>query len=142
MTRLVRRLTPRRVNPLLVFVLGTSFIALPVAIVGQQRPTFSPQPTNARPAAAPYFPDRFDWQHKTAEELGLNSARLADAVKTAVAKETAADRDLSLTLATTFGRSEPFDTPIGRVKARVDQTQAQAEEALRRRELEAAALVG
>jgi CubicO group peptidase (beta-lactamase class C family) len=118
MTRPVCRLTPLRVSSVLVFVLGTSFIALSVTMIGQQRPAPSQQPAIVRPAAAPYFPERFDWQHKTAEELGMNSARLGDAVKTAVAKETAADRDLSLTLATTFGRSEPFDTPIGPVKAR------------------------
>src|SRR5262249_25386428 len=118
MTRHVCRLRTLRVSSVLVFVLGTSFIALPVTMIGQQRPAPSQQPAIARPAAAPYFPERFEWQHKTAEDLGMNSARLADAVNTAVAKETTADRDLSLTLATTFGRSEPFDTPIGPVKAR------------------------
>jgi CubicO group peptidase (beta-lactamase class C family) len=73
----------------------------------------------ARAAAAPlYFPERFDWQHKKPEEVGLDSTRLADAVKAAVAHESTQPRDLALMLAETFGRNEPFDTPIGPVKTR------------------------
>jgi CubicO group peptidase (beta-lactamase class C family) len=93
-------------------------VALPAVLIGQQQPASSQRTGVARPGAAPYFPERFDWRHRNPEELGINSARLADAVKSAVVNETSADRDLSLTLATTFGRSEPFDTPIGPVKAR------------------------
>src|SRR5215467_13147489 len=68
--------------------------------------------------AASYFPERFEWQHKKPEEAGMDSARLEEAVKYAIANENPAPKDLALDMATTFGAKEPFDTPIGPVKAR------------------------
>ncbi len=69
-------------------------------------------------SAAPYFPERFDWQHKKPEEVGMDAARLDEAVKQAIASENPATKEMMLYLATTFGASEPFDTPIGPVKDR------------------------
>src|SRR5205823_7616450 len=57
-------------------------------------------------------------QHKKPDEVGMDAARLDEAVKFAIASETPGTRDLMLSLATTFGRNEPFDTPIGPVKSR------------------------
>jgi CubicO group peptidase (beta-lactamase class C family) len=74
---------------------------------------------SARPPAAQtwYFPDRFSWEQRKPEEVGMDAARLSEAVKFAVANENPATKDLAVDLATTFGR-EPFDTPIGPVKPR------------------------
>lgn len=75
----------------------------------------------AAPAAqmTPYFPERFDWQHKKPADVGFNAARLDEAIKTAIAHDTKANAGSMLNyLATTFGASEPFDTPIGPVKDR------------------------
>lgn len=73
----------------------------------------------AVPASAQtYFPARFDWQHKTPQEVGLDPAKIDAAVKLAIASESTGNKDLLLDLATTFGAREPFDTPIGPVKAR------------------------
>ncbi len=99
-------------------VLATAWLAFSVLATGQTpRPTPAPRSAVA-PAAAPYFPDRFEWQHKKPDDVGMDPLRLDEAVKFAIANENPANRDLNLTLATTFGRSEPFDTPIGPVKAR------------------------
>jgi len=68
--------------------------------------------------AGTYFPDRFDWQHRKPEEVGMSAARLDEAVKVAIDNESATPRDLGLMLAESFGRNEPFDTPIGPVKPR------------------------
>ena len=68
--------------------------------------------------AAPYFPERFEWQHKKPEEVGMDAARLDEAVKLAIASENPATKEMVLYLATTFGATEPFDTPIGPVKDR------------------------
>src|SRR5689334_13053456 len=68
--------------------------------------------------SAPYFPDRFEWQHKKPEEVGMDAGRLDEAVKQAVATENPATKDMMLFLATTFGAAEPFDTPIGPIKDR------------------------
>jgi len=78
----------------------------------------APATQQARAAGPTYFPERFDWQHKKPEDVGFDSTRLADAVKAAVAHESTQPRDLALMLAETFGRNEPFDTPIGPVKTR------------------------
>src|SRR4029077_4570303 len=72
----------------------------------------------AAQSAAPYFPDRFEWQHKKPEEVGMDSARVDEAVKLAIATENPATKNMMLFLATTFGASEPFDTPIGPIQDR------------------------
>jgi CubicO group peptidase (beta-lactamase class C family) len=66
---------------------------------------------------APYFPDRFEWQRRDPGQAGMDASRLDAAIKFAVANENPATKDLAVDLATTFGR-EPFDTPIGPIKAR------------------------
>ncbi len=71
----------------------------------------------ATPSAAE-FPGRFDWVHKKPEEVGMDAARLSEAVKFAVASENPATKDMKLYLATTFGATEPLDTPIGFTKDR------------------------
>jgi CubicO group peptidase (beta-lactamase class C family) len=70
-----------------------------------------------RPPTSPYYPDRFDWQQRRPEQVGMDAAKLDAAIRFAVANENPATKDLAVDLATTFGR-EPFDTPIGPVKAR------------------------
>jgi hypothetical protein len=70
-----------------------------------------------RPAAAAYYPERFDWQKQTPEQARMDAAKLDAAIKFSVASENPANKDLAIELATSFGR-EPFDTPIGPVKAR------------------------
>ena len=45
-----------------------------------------PASTLAAQSAAPYFPERFDWQHKKPEEVGMDPARLDEAVKQAIGK--------------------------------------------------------
>ena len=73
----------------------------------------------ARPASAgTYFPDRFDWQHRSPAQAGMDPVRLDAAIKFAIASENPATKDLAVDLATTFGGREPFDTPIGPVKSR------------------------
>ena len=80
----------------------------------------------AQPARAPssaqagafYFPERFDWQQKRPEDVGLVPAAVAEAVKIGIATENTANRDLELSQATSFGRNEPYDTIIGPMKPR------------------------
>src|SRR5947207_3405493 len=91
-------------------------LAGPTLLAGQ-RPIQRPALPTAQ-SAPPYFPERFDWQHKKPDEVGMDIARLDDAVKTAIAAENPAPKDLLLAHATTFGAREPFDTPIGPVKSR------------------------
>lgn len=70
-------------------------------------------------AAAPawsqtaYVPGRGDdWQRKRPDEVGLDAARLQEAIDFAVAHETAAPRDLEENHYQTFGR-EPFGEAVG-----------------------------
>jgi hypothetical protein len=91
-------------------------VAIPIGVpLTAQRAAQTP----ARPrAAASYFPERLDWQHKRPEEVGMNPALVAEAVKTAVDNELRNPRDLAIDQATSFGRNEPFDTVIGPIKPR------------------------
>jgi len=70
-------------------------------------------PAAAQTGAAPYFPDRFDWQHRTPQQAGFDAARLDEAIKFAIANENPAPRDLTLAHVQTYGPSEPFDAIIG-----------------------------
>jgi len=70
------------------------------------------------PQQALYFPEPNAWQHKTPEEAGMDSARLGEAVKSAIANENPLTKNMAFYLATTFGAREPLDTPIGPIKDR------------------------
>lgn len=89
-----------------------------VALLALAAPlTAQRQPQRPAQTAPIYYPDRFDWQTSTPEQEGFDAARLDAAIKFAIASENPATKDLSVDLATTFGR-EPFDTPIGPVQPR------------------------
>ena len=92
-------------------------VAFAAQVAGQrgapiQRPALPNQPP------AEYFPGRFDWVHRKPAEVGMDQAALDAAVKLAIDTENPATKNMLFYLATTFGRSEPFDTPIGPVKDR------------------------
>jgi CubicO group peptidase (beta-lactamase class C family) len=84
--------------------------------LGIVSPTFAQRATNAQ-ATAPYFPERFDWQHKKAEDVGMDSTLVTQAVQSAVASETQGPKDMVLFLNNSFGK-EPFSTLVGPVKDR------------------------
>ena len=71
-------------------------------------------------AAQTYFPDA-TWQHKAPPEVGMDSARLKEAVDFAIAAEVKNPRDLTLNHYQTFGR-EPHGEAIGPIKDRGDPT--------------------
>ena len=100
------------------FVIASLLVLPASTLAGQRSVPTAPGSSETAPPSAPYFPDRFDWQHKKPEEVGMDPARLDQAVKQAVASENPATKEMMLFLATTFGASEPFDTPIGPVKDR------------------------
>ena len=67
------------------------------------------------PAAfgADYFPTAGEWQRRTPEQVGMNVARLEEAIAFAKANESKAPRDLERAhYASPFGR-EPFGDPAG-----------------------------
>ena len=63
-------------------------------------------------AQSPYFPERHDWQTKTAEEAGFDPALLEEAVEFAVDSESNAPNDLALNHELTFAQ-EPFGSRVG-----------------------------
>jgi CubicO group peptidase (beta-lactamase class C family) len=65
-----------------------------------------------RPAAAPYVPPAGSWERRASSAVGMDSARLADAVAFAISKENTSPRDLELNHLQTFGR-EPLGDAIG-----------------------------
>jgi len=80
-------------------------------------PAAAAQSARAQTSSAVYFPERFDWQHKRPDEVGMDAARVAEAVKISIDRENPAPKDMTLFLKGSFGR-EPFDTLIGPVKDR------------------------
>jgi CubicO group peptidase (beta-lactamase class C family) len=70
-----------------------------------------------RPSTA-YFPERFGWEHKQPQDVGMDAGRLDEAVKLAIASESPSNKDLAVEMAATFGAREPFDAPIGPVRPR------------------------
>jgi CubicO group peptidase (beta-lactamase class C family) len=79
-------------------------------------PTF-PQRAVGAQAVPAYFPERFDWQHKRPEEVGMSTGALADAVQLAIAADTPGTHDMALFLHNSFGK-EPFSTIVGPIKDR------------------------
>src|SRR3954463_8880745 len=78
-------------------------------------------PTYQRAAApqtqAPYYPERFDSQHKTPHEVGMNGALVSEAVQLAIAADTPGPHDMTQFLTNSFVK-EPFFSLIGPVKYR------------------------
>src|SRR4026207_2188176 len=53
-----------------------------------------PAPTSSRARrAAVYYPERFGWQHRKPEEVGMDPALVAEAAQQAIAGESPASRD-------------------------------------------------
>ena len=107
----------RRMSAALVSGVIATVTLASIVVSAQQRGAQPPGPS-VRPPAGAYFPERFDWQHKRPDEVGMNAALVAEAVKAAVDGEITANRDLALEQAASFGRNEPFDTVIGPLKPR------------------------
>jgi CubicO group peptidase (beta-lactamase class C family) len=76
------------------------------------------RPAARRAAERAYFPPAGDaWERRPARAVGMDSARLAEAVAFAIASEAKAPRDLELAHYQSFGR-EPFGEAIGPFKSR------------------------
>ena len=62
-------------------------LSVPSVAVAQRTSATAQNPSPAVVPAAALFPEGFDWQHKKPEEVGMDSARLDEAVKQAIASE-------------------------------------------------------
>src|SRR5207244_6245911 len=92
-----------RVMKRITFVV-VALIIVAIPLVAQTRtfsPTF-PRAAASSQTAPAYFPERFDWQHKKPEEVGMDAARIAEAVKVSIDRENPASKDLNIALATSF----------------------------------------
>jgi CubicO group peptidase (beta-lactamase class C family) len=63
---------------------------------------------NRTAAPAPYYPARFDWQHKTPADVGMNPALVNEAVQLAVAADTPGPHDMTQFLTNSFGKEPRF----------------------------------
>src|SRR5688572_17030772 len=66
---------------------------------------------------AHYFPNRWDWQSKSPEDLGFDPAALQKAVDFAQSHETPGPTDVDMVLRTTIA-GQPHDEIIGPTKSR------------------------
>ena len=91
--------------------LGVAFQAV------AQRP--APRPSTS---AGPYYPDAGDaWEHRSATQAGLDSAKLAAAIAFAISSEVKSPRSMEENHYRTFGR-EPYGGAVGPFKDRGDPT--------------------
>lgn len=72
-------------------------------------------------AQSTYFPPRGDWEKRTPEQVGLNAAKIQEAVKFAIDNESTTPRNLEIAHYQSFGR-EPFGDGIGPFKERGPQS--------------------
>jgi beta-lactamase family protein len=72
------------------------------------------QPSSKRP----YFPARVEWQKKAPSAVGLDKAKLDDAIAFAVAHENPNTKDLSVATVNQFRSEAPFNTLIGPTQPR------------------------
>ncbi len=93
--------------------------AASVALIAQTKIVSPTTPNRAVVAtpAAPYFPERFDWQHKKPSDVGMQTALVNEAVQLAIAAETQGPKDMALFLHNSFGK-EPNSTIIGPIRDR------------------------
>jgi len=103
----------RRALPLLLAAL----VIVPTFAQTPRVSSTNPQRAVAAKASETYFPERFDWQHKRPEEVGMNAALVNEAVQIAIAAETTGPKDMALFLHNSFGK-EPFNTLVGPIKER------------------------
>ena len=75
------------------------------------------QRAGARSAPPAYYPEAGAWEHRRASAVGLDSARLADAVAFAIAGESKNPRSMEENHYRTFGR-EPYGQGVGPFKDR------------------------
>jgi CubicO group peptidase (beta-lactamase class C family) len=110
---------PRRAALVTAYLLVAAVVTPAPAPAAQPTGNAAQRPSTRAQSGTPYFPDRFDWQHKKPEEVGMDAALVDEAVRQAVASENPGTRDLALWLPTSPpGLHEPFFTLIGPVKAR------------------------
>jgi len=101
----------------------TRWVVLALVLVGLgavQPATQSRTP--AAPTVAAYFPPRGDWERHKPEDVGMDSARLQEAVDFSIANENPATKDLKLDLELTFGMREPLFRVLGPTKTRGGMT--------------------
>ena len=72
-----------------------------------------------RPAATPYVPSVGAWERRTPDQVGMDAAKIQEAIAFAKEKEARAPRDLEEAHYQTFGR-EPFGGAVGPFKPRGD----------------------
>lgn len=95
---------------------------LPVALL-LAATVVAPVSAQSRPrrAAAPRYVPGAVWEHRSPAAMGVDSAKLADAIAFAIQNETKAPRDMEENHYRTFGR-EPFGQGIGPFKPRGEPT--------------------
>jgi hypothetical protein len=97
-----------------IFVAVVLSAAVTAGTLTAQRPSVD---TSSSATASTYFPERFDWQHTSPEQVGMDPGLVNEAVQQAIAADTPGPHDMTLFLKNSFGK-EPFDTLIGPVKDR------------------------
>ena len=110
----------RLLLPALLLAAPLAPLAAPLA--AQPSPALAGAPARRADARTPYWPEPgARWARRAPRDVGMDSARLAEAVAFAVARESKAPRDLERAHYQTFGR-EPFGDAVGPFRTRGEPT--------------------
>jgi len=111
-------MTPKR-TALAALTLVAAF-GLSIPLFAQQLNSY--ESTLAKPGRTSgvksgYFPERFDWQRRQPEQLGMKATLVDEAVQIAIAAETPGPKDMAAFLQKSFAR-EPNYSVLGPIKDR------------------------
>jgi len=96
--------------------------AVPTPAFATPSDTAAVRSASSAGASAVYYPGAGDrWERRRPEQVGMDPARLREAVEFATASESRAPRDLALAHYQSFGR-EPFGEAVGPFRERGDPT--------------------
>lgn len=101
--------------------LGASLLGALVLLPSANSAVAQQRPAAARPAAL-YYPNAGeDWERRSARQVGMDSAKVAEAIAFAIAAESKNPRNLEESHYRSFGR-EPYGEAVGPFKERGDPT--------------------
>src|SRR5262249_49914885 len=95
-------------------------LALSLPLFAQQLNSFESslaKPGRASASRSGYFPERFEWERRRPDQLGMKATLVDEAMQVAIAAETPGPKDMTAFLQRSFGR-EPNYTIVGPIMDR------------------------
>jgi len=96
-------------------------IACSISLLLLATTVFSQKNKETKPATQGYFPPALNWEHRSPDAMQLDSAKVQDAIRYAIANDAKMPRNQELAQAMTYGK-EPYSDAIGPLADRGEPT--------------------